>query len=126
VLESDGGRVRYTNAGHNRPLLVRAAGGVEELSEGGLLLGIMAHAEYEGADVEMAPGDVLVFYTDGVSEAANEADEEFGEARLAELVRTHQHESAAEIGAAIREEVARHLDGRPALDDVTVVVVKRR
>lgn len=73
----------------------------------------------------MEPGDVLVFFSDGVTEAANAADEDFGEARLAELVRGLRDKPAAEIGAAIREAVRRHLDGSPALDDVTVVVVKR-
>jgi phosphoserine phosphatase RsbU/P len=125
VLDAERGAIRYTNAGHNRPLLVRASGEMEELGEGGLLLGILPQAEYVGADVEMLPGDVLVFYSDGVTEAANAADEDFGEARLAEIVRRERERCAAEIGAVIREAVSRHLGGRPALDDVTVVVVKR-
>lgn len=125
VLDATRGAIRYTNAGHNRPLLVRASGEVEELGEGGLLLGILPQAEYVGAEVEMLPGDVLVFYSDGVTEAANAADEDFGEGRLAEIVRRERERSAGEIGAAIRDSVVRHLGGRPALDDVTVVVVKR-
>lgn len=125
VLDGATGALRYTNAGHNHPLLVRASGQIEPLDVGGLLLGILAQAEYAGADIVMEPGDVLVFFSDGVTEAANAADEEFGEQRLAELVRTMRDQPAAEIGAAIREAVRRHLDGSPALDDVTVVVVKR-
>ena len=126
VLDPGAGTLRYTNAGHNRPLLVRASGAVEELGEGGLLLGILPDAAYMGADVALESGDTLVFYTDGVSEAANAQDEEFGEARLAELVRSERHRPAAEIGELVREAVRAHLDGRPALDDVTVVVVKRK
>ncbi|MCL4794692.1 MAG: SpoIIE family protein phosphatase [Bryobacteraceae bacterium] len=125
VLDGERGSIRYTNAGHNRPLLVRASGATEELSEGGLLLGILPNAEYVGADIRMESGDVLVFFSDGVTEAANEADEDFGEARLMEVVREHQDRPAAAIGAAIRDAVTRHLDGQPSLDDVTVVVVKR-
>lgn len=125
VLDGQSGALRYTNAGHNRPLLVRTQGTAEELSEGGLLLGIMAGAEYEGADVTMEAGDVLVFFSDGVTEAANAADEEFGDARVVEVVCANRERPAAEIGSAIREAVTRHLEGQPALDDVTVVVVKR-
>lgn len=125
VLDAAHGGIRYTNAGHNRPLLLRASGATEELGEGGLLLGILPQAEYVGADVLMESGDALVFFSDGVTEAANAADEDFGETRLAALVRAHLHRPAAEINAVIRDAVQKHLDGQPTLDDVTVVVVKK-
>jgi phosphoserine phosphatase RsbU/P len=125
VLDSASGTIRYSNAGHNRPLLVRASGETVELDEGGLVLGILPQAEYAGADLHLGSGDVLVYYSDGVTEAAGPNDDDFGEARLAALVQRERHRTAAEIGSIIREAVTCHLAGQPALDDVTVVVVKR-
>lgn len=125
LIDGASGTMRYTNAGHNRPILVRASGETSELGEGGLVLGILPQAEYTGADLQLGTGDVLVYYSDGVTEAAGPNDEDFGEARLAALVQRERHRPAAEIGALVREAVARHLDGSPALDDITVVVVKR-
>ena len=82
------GELVYTNAGHNPPLLVRAAQGAafETLGGGGMILGILPMATYQESRVEMEPGDVLVLFSDGVTEAANPADDDFGEERLAALV----------------------------------------
>lgn len=125
VLDPASGALRYTNAGHNHPLLIRASGEIFPLDQGGLILGILPMAEYTGADLHMESGDVLVYFTDGVTEAANAADEDFGDSRLADLVRRERHRPAAEINALIREAVTAHLAGAPPLDDVSVVVVKR-
>ena len=77
------GEMVYTNAGHNPPLLVRAAGGFETLKGGGVILGIMPTAAYKETLAQLEPGDVLVLFSDGVTEAAIRQDEEFGEERLA-------------------------------------------
>lgn len=126
VINPKTGEVTYTNAGHNPPLLVRAAGGVDKLGTGGIILGIMPRFPYQQATVTMQPGDVLVLYSDGVTEAAKiDVDEEFGEDRLAELVRAHASEPAEAIVKAVIAEVAKFTSGAPAADDITVVVAKR-
>ena len=121
------GELVYTNAGHNPPLIVRAASrnGFDSLAGGGVILGILPMASYQESRVTMEHGDVLVLYSDGVTEAANPADEEFGEARLAELVRSMRDQPAAAIVDAIHAAVAGFTEGAPAADDITVVVARR-
>lgn len=120
------GQVTYTNAGHNPPLLVRANGGIETLNVGGIILGIMPRFPYQHAQVQMGPGDILVMFSDGVTEAARpDVDEEFGEERLGEVVRANAARPAADIVKAVIEAVAQFTQGAPAADDITVVVAKR-
>ncbi len=122
----DGG-FRFVNAGHNPPLAVRAAGGIDELQEGGVLLGVLAEAPYAEGHTTLEEGDVLVLYTDGVTEAwsATDADDEFGEERLTETVRAHREQCADGVMDALREAVRTHTGGGPLDDDLTVVVLKR-
>ena len=82
VVDASTGELVYTNAGHNPPVLVRAAGGFDTLKGGGVILGILPSATYKETLAQMNPGDVLVLFSDGVTEAANPADEDFGEERL--------------------------------------------
>lgn len=120
------GELVYTNAGHNPPVLVRKAGGFELLKGGGgVILGILPIAQYKEAAVQMEPGDILVLFSDGVTEAANPQDEDFGEARLAEVVAANAHRPAMEIVEAIEAAVHEFTQGAPAADDITVVVARR-
>ncbi len=82
------GELVFTNAGHNPPLLVRAAGGFETLKGGGVILGILPMAVYKESHAQMEPGDILVLFSDGVTEAADPQDHDFGEERLANLVKS--------------------------------------
>src|SRR5271170_414615 len=87
IIDQKTGELVYTNAGHNPPVVVRAAGGFETLQEaGGVILGILPTATYQEARMTLHPGDTLVLFTDGVTEAADPSDEEYGEERLAALV----------------------------------------
>ena len=86
VLDATAGVLNYTNAGHYLPMLVRADGTVERLGIGGPVLGVLPEAEYEQASVVLGAGDRLVLYTDGLTEARDAADEEFGEDRLLGLL----------------------------------------
>jgi len=119
------GELVYTNAGHNPPLVVRKAGGFEELTGGGLILGILPMASYTESRGQMAEGDVLVMYSDGVTEAVSPRDEDFGEERLAELVASMRDRPASEIVEAIHTAVAAFTEGAPAADDITVVVARK-
>jgi sigma-B regulation protein RsbU (phosphoserine phosphatase) len=89
----------YTNAGHYLPMLVRADGSVERLGVGGPVLGVLSEAEYEQASITVGPGDRLVLYTDGLTEARDAADKEFGEDRLLAAAVAHRACSAPALQA---------------------------
>jgi phosphoserine phosphatase RsbU/P len=126
VADPATGELVYSNAGHNPPLLVRAAGGFETLAEGGgTFLGIMPKAIFSDARARMEPGDVLVLFSDGVTEASDPRGEDFGEARLAELVAGMRDRPATEIVEAINSAVFAFTEGAPAADDITVVAARR-
>jgi sigma-B regulation protein RsbU (phosphoserine phosphatase) len=120
-------KLRYVNAGHNPPLLRRRKGdGCEflRLEEGGTVIGLFPDYPYKEAEIEMHPGDILVAYTDGISEAMNHAEEEFEEGRLIEAIRTCPDRSAANISSYILEHVDAFTAGASQHDDMTIVVVR--
>ena len=125
VLDPRSGELVYSNAGHNPPLVVRGAEGVETLRGGGVILGILPMAAYQESRVELGPGDILVLFSDGVTEAVNSNDEDFGEARLAALVTSLRDRPAAQIVEAIDAAVCEFTEGAPAADDITVVIARR-
>jgi sigma-B regulation protein RsbU (phosphoserine phosphatase) len=114
----------FSNAGHNPPLLLRANGAAEWLTEGGLALGILADAAYEERPVPLATGDMLVLYTDGVTEASTPTGEQYGVKRLEDLVRRIADRPAVEIVEAIREEVEAFTGEAHLNDDLTLVVAR--
>jgi sigma-B regulation protein RsbU (phosphoserine phosphatase) len=114
----------FANAGHNPPLLLRANGTAEWLTEGGLALGILSEATYEERPVPLATGDVLVLYTDGVTEASNVTEEQYGVRRLEDLVRKLSDQPAREIVSAIVTEVEAFTGERHLNDDLTLVVAR--
>jgi serine phosphatase RsbU (regulator of sigma subunit)/pSer/pThr/pTyr-binding forkhead associated (FHA) protein len=118
------GLLSYVNAGHNPPILVRASGDFEELKEGGIVLGVFPDSIYEEATAVMEKGDVLVIYSDGVTEAMNPAGESFDVDRLTQLVVLQRKEPATEIMNAIRSNVSRFA-GQVLTDDITIVVVRK-
>lgn len=124
VLDAKNRVFTFSNAGHNPPLLLRANGTVEWLTEGGLPLGVMEDAKYEERPVALATGDVLVLYTDGVTEASNDIEDQYGVERLEALVRKNAARPAAEIVAALRDEVVAFTGARHLNDDLTVVVAR--
>ncbi|MBI5828165.1 MAG: PP2C family protein-serine/threonine phosphatase, partial [Chloroflexi bacterium] len=126
VWEPDTGRVRYAVGGHNLPLWARADGVVRPLAGQGAALGVFDDAQYEEHQIEMTPGDVLLLYTDGVPDAINADDEDFGMDRTSEVVRHMRPESAQHIVDAIARSVQTHVGQREAFDDLTMVVLKRK
>ena len=125
VLDGASGRLVYSNAGHNAPLVVSADGTVARLEAGGLILGILEEAGYETGEATLVPGDRLVLYTDGVTEAMDEHDEQWGEERLVELVRSGAGLDSAALVGRIVEAVRRFEGDRGASDDVTLIVARR-
>lgn len=125
-LDPSSGAVSFLNAGHNPPLIVHAAGTVEQLASGGLPLGIKADAEYREGRTTLQLGDVLVIYSDGVTEAASPSGEEFGPTRLYEVVSRNVDASAAGIRDRIESALTKFSQGTQAADDITLVIVKRQ
>jgi len=125
-LDPESGAVSFLNAGHNPPLIVHAAGTVEQLASGGLPLGIKADADYREGRTHLQMGDVLVIYSDGVTEAASPSGEEFGPTRLYEVVSRNVDASAAGIRDRIESALTKFSQGTQAADDITLVIVKRQ
>ena len=124
-VSADGRRMTYSNAGHNWPVLLRRNGERQWLKCGGTILGIMENVAMEEAAFELAAGDVLVFYTDGISEATNVDGELYGEDRLVEFVSSLPPALNPEaIAQGILREVERHLGRLEAQDDRTLVVLR--
>jgi len=126
VLDPATGEVAYCNAGHNPPLLVRRDGTMESLPSGGLILGILPMAAYTEGRCRLDPGDTVVLFSDGVTEAAPPSgDGDFGEERLADVIRQNTSEPVMNVVQAVFDEVVRFTAGAPAADDITVVVARR-
>jgi len=124
-LDPKNGALRYINAGHNPPLIGRVDGTIVQLSSGGFPLGIMPGADFEVGETHLNPGESLVVYSDGVSEANNIRDEEFGLDRLAEVVRNNLKASAAGMRDKVESALSAFTMTAPANDDITLVIVKR-
>ena len=131
-LDEQRRQLRYVNAGHNPPYLLRAGhqssvpAVIEELSTGGTVVGMFPEMGYEEATVELRPGDILLAFTDGVPEAHNPEDEEFGEERLQQLLRECAHLPADEISARISAEMKNWIRDAEQYDDLTFIVMKVR
>jgi serine phosphatase RsbU (regulator of sigma subunit) len=126
LLNPSTGELAYCNAGHNPPLIIRSCGEVDRLERGGLILGILPGATYQQSHCRLERGDILVLYSDGVTEAmAPDRDEEFGEERLAELVKQNLGKPAAELVEEVTRAVSDWIgDANPA-DDLTLVFARR-
>lgn len=114
----------FSNAGHNYPVLVRADGRHELLEVGGTIIGAFEGNQYESARVVLEPNDLLFFYTDGLSEAHNARDEEFGEDRIIDYVVDNRRRSADDIRDGIIDQVNGFVNADTSEDDTTVVVLK--
>ena len=126
VLDPKTNELTYVNAGHNPPLLARRDGSIEKLEGTGVILGILPVAKYTQSACRMEPGDVVVLFSDGVTEATRpDVDEEFGEDRLAQALSELRNESAQSIIAAINQRLNAFTAGSPPADDITLVVAKR-
>lgn len=125
LIDPEHKRLLYINAGHNPPLLVRADGSRKLLDDSGLPLGIFDDSRYSESVVDFQAGDILLLYTDGVTEACSECDEPFSLTRLEEVVRGAAHLDAAGICRAVAEEVNQYAAGIGGPeDDLTVAVIK--
>ncbi|MFW6163305.1 MAG: PP2C family protein-serine/threonine phosphatase, partial [Planctomycetota bacterium] len=125
ALDTVSRRLTYCNAGHAQPLILRD-GQSCELVEGGMALGMDPDAPYEEAQFTLRPADVLIFYTDGLTETANPEREMFGRARIVEAAAPHTDMSAAGLLDHISRAARAFARGAPATDDFTLIVLKAR
>jgi sigma-B regulation protein RsbU (phosphoserine phosphatase) len=125
VLDSRNHIFTFSNCGHNQPLLLRASDEVEFLSEGGQVLGVSADSTYEERALVIQSGDILVFYTDGVTEVFAEDGSEFGPDRLVEVIRANRAKSAQLIADAIYEATTKFAGPSHVFDDLTMIIIKR-
>src|SRR6202161_3216450 len=114
----------YINAGHNNPILRRASGAIERLDVGGLPLGIQPEAKYESASVTLEPGDWLIIFTDGLVEAENARQEQYGETRLLGAIAANAASTPGEMLKRLMAELDLFVGNTPQHDDVTCVLVK--
>jgi len=121
---SPDGTLHYTNAGHNPPILVRRDGRVERLSEGGLLLGLFEHSQYQCTTTQLNEGDVLVLFSDGLTEASNEQGQDFGEQQLVDLILRLRETSARELLDRVMDEIRSFSHRTNQHDDLTLMAVK--
>jgi phosphoserine phosphatase RsbU/P len=124
LVEQEGRRLRYVNAGHVPPAVIRADGRHEWLETGGMIVGLLADAEFTSAAVELGPGDLLVACTDGITEAMDAAGNEYGRARLAESAGQKRGKKPEEILQGVLEEVEEHSRGGAHEDDRVLLVMK--
>lgn len=125
VLDSRNHIFTFANCGHNQPFVLRANGSVEYLSEGGPVLGVSSESLYEERALVIQPDDVLVFYTDGVTEAFSAAGEEFGLERLVQVIRANRTKSAQLMADAIYDAVMAFASPTHMFDDLTMIIIKR-
>jgi len=125
VLDAATGELRFANAGHNPPILVRASGQAEMLEGGGPVLGILPMAPYSERRAQLARGDMLVLYSDGVTEATDTQQNEFGEERFVRVLQQNRHLPTAAIVEAVNRALTQFAAGAPQHDDITLVVARR-
>jgi sigma-B regulation protein RsbU (phosphoserine phosphatase) len=126
VLDTGSGRMEFINAGHNPPLLISPDGTSSELLGGGLVLGLFENAPYQSHNAVLGPGDLLLLFTDGLSEANNPEGEEFGEERICRTAHNLRHQDADLICQGILDEVNRFQRGLKPHDDLTLVVARKK
>jgi len=125
ILNAATGELVYGNAGHNPPIIIRANGDSEMLTGGGPVLGILSIAPYSEMQAQLDKGDMLVIYSDGVTEANNVAYEEFDEERFIEVLQANRTRPATEIVQAVIKAVTDFTAGAAQADDITLLVAKR-
>jgi sigma-B regulation protein RsbU (phosphoserine phosphatase) len=125
VLNPDTGELSYCNAGHNAPVLMAADGTLRRLEVGGPVLGILDNVEWLEGRLRLQHDEALVCFTDGATEAANAADEEYGEARLFDAIRANMGLTPYKLCTALYASMRTYIGATPQVDDTTYLAIKR-
>ena len=125
ILDLQANMLSYANAGHEHPIVLSLDGSVNRLVTGGIMLGMIDNFPFQDDAVEIKPGDIMVIFSDGVTEAMNRDEAQFGETQLRETIIAHRGEDAATLLESIVDTVKSHVGAAPQMDDITILVVKR-
>jgi len=125
ILNPESNEIVFCNAGHNNPFLFSADGNVKELKTGGLILGCMPDSEYEEEKISINRNDIIVIFSDGITEAMNENEEEYGEEKLKEFISNHLDEAPEIIIENILSDVKMFVGKAPQWDDMTLLIIKK-
>ena len=125
VLDSKNDIFTFSNCGHNQPILLRSDGTVEYLKEGGLALGIVSDNDYEERPIFLRLGDLIVFYTDGVTEVNDNSGNEFGHKNLIKAIKDYQSFPAKEILKKIIAVIKDFASSQHVFDDLTMIILKK-
>jgi sigma-B regulation protein RsbU (phosphoserine phosphatase) len=126
LLDPASGRLQYVNAGHDPPLLISTGGNIQPIAATGIPVGMLEKFSYRAAEVTLAPGDLLVLYSDGIPEAVNDKEEFYGEERLRELLLKARQRPLTEIVAALKADLDIFTGEVPSADDVTTLMIRRQ
>jgi sigma-B regulation protein RsbU (phosphoserine phosphatase) len=124
LISTKNDTITYTNAGHNTPILIKADGSVQKLAGGGMVLGFLANEIYTQKSMPFKKGDTLICYTDGISEAMDLNDIEFGEERFLQVLRKNIELKSYDLKKIILEEIRQFTKRDDFIDDLTIIVVK--
>jgi sigma-B regulation protein RsbU (phosphoserine phosphatase) len=125
ILDTRSHHLRYSNAGHNYPILFSPGKEPFSLKSDGIVLGCLESFQFKEEQITFSSGDLFVLYSDGVTEAFNSREEEFGEEKLIETVEQIQDNSASVILDKILQAVRLHTGDSTQMDDITLVIIKR-
>lgn len=125
ILSDQNRTLTYVNAGHNPPLIYRSkSNSFEELQITGMAMGVIEEEKYKQVSIQIDEDDIIVLYTDGVTESVNPSNEMFGEVRLKSLIHKHASLSSHEILTKIIDEVQNFSEFQPQFDDITLLIIK--
>nr|MBN2276610.1 SpoIIE family protein phosphatase [candidate division Zixibacteria bacterium] len=124
LLDPKKHELRYVNAGHNPPLLVRAGGSIEHLQPGGVMIGAFDFVEWTVSEAKLSPGDLIFIFTDGVTEAQRD-DEQYGDERMETIVSCKREKQPEEIVDCLMDEINKFMGEAPQSDDITILTLKR-
>ncbi|MCK5455531.1 MAG: serine/threonine-protein phosphatase, partial [Melioribacteraceae bacterium] len=125
VLDHQNDSISYCNAGHDNPIIISKMSDPDYINTGGLLMGALAESTYEEDELKLNNGDALVVYSDGITEAMNENEEEFTLERLEGIVKENVELSANELHNIIYKEVKAHAKNAVQSDDITLLIIKK-
>lgn len=126
LLDPEASEITYVNAGHNPPLLYRAEQDqLVELTRTGMAMGVMEDSAFEQRTVQLDPGDFVLLYTDGVTDATDAQEQEFGEERLHHIILQEQHTPVAKVIAALEQTLYEFVGASSPFDDITIVAIRR-
>ncbi len=124
VLHTELNQITFCNAGHNEPILIDHSGNVSRLKEGGMIVGILPEVSYEEKTIDFPHDTILVIYSDGITEAMNSSEEEFGEEKLIELIKKNRSLPADQLVNFIIKTVNEYVGNAEQMDDMTLVIIK--